>query len=57
MTGIIIDCKTLSQRIRNEIAEEVAYLQKTYSVTPSLAVIRVGNDAASYTYVQNKKKA
>ena len=49
----IIDCKKISDKIRDEIKEEI--LQKNIKLT--LAVILVGDDKASKTYVKNKEKA
>jgi len=53
----IIDGKTTAQIIRNEIAEEVMLMQANGLKTPHLAVIIVGSDPASQTYVRNKIKA
>ncbi|MBE7048129.1 MAG: bifunctional methylenetetrahydrofolate dehydrogenase/methenyltetrahydrofolate cyclohydrolase FolD [Ruminococcaceae bacterium] len=52
----ILDGKAVSQRIKEELRQEVAVLQ-TKGVHPSLAVIIVGDDPASRIYVNNKKKA
>ncbi|MDR1001724.1 MAG: bifunctional methylenetetrahydrofolate dehydrogenase/methenyltetrahydrofolate cyclohydrolase FolD [Oscillospiraceae bacterium] len=52
----IIDGKAVSAKVRAEVAEETAAL-KERGVTPGLAVIIVGDDPASRTYVNNKKKA
>ena len=52
----IIDGKKLSQKIREEIKVEVEDMKKD-GITPGLAVILVGNDPASQTYVKMKKNA
>lgn len=52
----ILDGKAVSQRIKDELAKEVAQL-KEKGINPGLAVIIVGNDPASRVYVNNKKKA
>lgn len=53
----LIDGKLVSSKIRLEISQETAeFIQKT-GIQPHLVVIIVGNDAASMTYVKNKKKA
>ena len=52
-----IDGKLVSQSIREEIKKETALLFKTYSKVPKLAVILVGNNPASQTYVASKGKA
>lgn len=54
--AIIIDGKLLAQKIRGQIAEEVAEL-KIKGIHPKLAVIMVGEDSASKVYVRNKSKA
>lgn len=51
--GCVIDCKRISQERRNALSER---LRKT-KITPGLAVIIVGEDAASQVYVRNKMKA
>lgn len=50
---MIFYCKELSEKIREEIKEEVSKLE----TKPNLTVIRVGDDLASQTYVRNKVKA
>lgn len=52
----IIDGKAIAAAIRQEIAAETAALQ-AQGITPCLAVILVGNDPASQTYVRNKQRA
>ncbi|NPA50358.1 MAG: bifunctional methylenetetrahydrofolate dehydrogenase/methenyltetrahydrofolate cyclohydrolase FolD [Epsilonproteobacteria bacterium] len=52
----LIDGKALSNKIQEEIKKEVVELEKK-GVVPGLAVILVGNDAASQTYVNMKEKA
>lgn len=49
----IIDGK----KIRNEILEELKKEIKTYMIKPCLAVIQVGNDEASNTYIKAKENA
>lgn len=49
----IIDGKAISSKIRSEIAQDVAKMDKT----PGLAVVIVGEDSASQVYVRNKHKA
>lgn len=53
----IINGKEIAAQMRNEIAKEVSNLKQKFHITPTLAVILVGNDAASEIYVQNKEKA
>ena len=52
----ILDGKMVSQRIKDELAQEVIKL-KEKGIEPGLAVIIVGDDPASRVYVNNKKKA
>lgn len=52
----IIDGKELARKIREDLKEEVAKL-KNDGIFPKLAVIMVGDDKASKTYVKNKSKA
>lgn len=52
----LIDGKATSQKIKNEIKNEVIKL-KQKGITPTLAVILVGDDPASQTYVASKQKA
>ena len=52
----IIDGKSISARMKDELKEEVAR-KKTEGKQITLAVIQVGNDPASTVYVGNKKKA
>ena len=52
----LIDGKAVASEIRAKIAIEVAELIH-HGVTPGLAVVIVGDDPASRTYVNNKKKA
>ncbi len=52
----LIDGKALSNKIQQEIEEEVNKL-KQEGIIPGLAVILVGNDPASHTYVNMKEKA
>ena len=51
-----INGKEIAAAIRGEIAAETAAL-KAQGITPGLAVILVGDDPASQTYVRNKQKA
>ena len=53
----ILDGKALSQKIKTQIKQEVQTLQQQHNITPGLAVILVGSDAASATYVTMKSKA
>lgn len=52
----LLDGKKLSDEIKNNLKQEVLEL-KTQSIEPCLAVILVGEDPASATYVGSKAKA
>jgi len=57
MSAKIIDGKLLAQNLRAEIAAGVAELKATKGVTPGLAVVLVGDNPASVSYVTAKEKA
>ena len=52
----IIDGKKVSQKIREELKEECKEIRKQ-GIIPKLAVIVIGDNAASKVYVRNKNKA
>ncbi|MBP7769530.1 MAG: bifunctional methylenetetrahydrofolate dehydrogenase/methenyltetrahydrofolate cyclohydrolase FolD [Aliarcobacter sp.] len=54
---ILLDGKALSEKIKEEVKIEVAQLVEEKKITPGLAVILVGSDAASATYVASKAKS
>lgn len=56
MKDNIIDGKAVAAKIRESLAKDVTSL-KLNGITPSLAVILVGNDPASVSYVTGKRKA
>jgi methylenetetrahydrofolate dehydrogenase (NADP+)/methenyltetrahydrofolate cyclohydrolase len=56
MTAKIIDGKAIAAETRAKVAVEVARLAKDHGVVPGLAVVLVGNNAASEVYVGSKKK-
>lgn len=53
----LIDGKAISQKIKEEIAEEVKQLISDGSKQPHLAAVIVGSDGASQTYVNSKVKS
>ena len=57
MAALLIDGKAVSARIRRELTEEVARFKEATGVTPGLAVVLVGEDPASQTYVRSKEKS
>ncbi|MFJ8087070.1 bifunctional methylenetetrahydrofolate dehydrogenase/methenyltetrahydrofolate cyclohydrolase FolD [Lysinibacillus sp. NPDC095746] len=56
MSSAIINGKEIGQEIRNSVAERVTRL-KEQGLTPGLAVVLVGDNQASATYVRNKQKS
>ena len=54
MTAKIIDGKAIAKKLRAEYHERVDQLRQSYGVTPALAVILVGDNPASQSYVRNK---
>jgi methylenetetrahydrofolate dehydrogenase (NADP+)/methenyltetrahydrofolate cyclohydrolase len=55
VSSALISGKEIGQEIRNELAERINTL-KNQDIIPGLAVILVGNNSASKTYVSNKQK-
>jgi methylenetetrahydrofolate dehydrogenase (NADP+)/methenyltetrahydrofolate cyclohydrolase len=55
MSSALISGKEIGQEIRDELTERINTL-KNHDITPGLAVILVGNNSASKTYVSNKQK-
>lgn len=55
MTATIIDGKAVSQKIKEQVKVRVEKLI-SQGVTPGLAVVLVGDNSASLTYVKNKQR-
>ncbi len=53
----IIDGKKIAEDIKREIKEETRRLKETNGIVPGLAVILVGDNPASQSYVKSKGKA
>ncbi|PYS69182.1 MAG: bifunctional methylenetetrahydrofolate dehydrogenase/methenyltetrahydrofolate cyclohydrolase [Acidobacteria bacterium] len=53
----ILDGRAAAAEIKSEVAVEVTVLKSEYGVTPRLAAVLVGDDAASAVYVRNKIRA
>ncbi len=56
MTAQLIDGNALSQQLRGDVARRAAAL-RARGIVPGLAVVLVGENAASQVYVRNKVKA
>lgn len=54
---MILSGKQLSDSIKAELAQQVALFPEKYGRVPHLAVMLVGDDPASATYVRSKEKA
>ena len=57
MGARIIDGKAIADELRAGVTGEVQRLKARHGLTPGLAVVLVGNDPASETYVRSKTKA
>ena len=58
MTAKLISGTRIAKEVRAEVAEGVRALRdRHHGVTPGLAVVLVGDDPASATYVRNKGRA
>ena len=53
----IIDGKKIAQNLRNSLKKEIEELKNKYNSVPGLAVVQVGNVAASSVYVKAKTKS
>lgn len=54
---VVVDGKALSQQIRGELAEEVRKHVDAGKRPPCLAVVLVGDDPASASYIKGKRRA
>ena len=57
MKARLIDGRSLSKEIRDEVATGVALLKANHGLVPGLAVVLVGDNPASAVYVRNKQRA
>jgi len=57
VTAQILDGKALAQEIQAEIATRVGEFSRQTKITPCLAAVLVGENAASQVYVRNKRKS
>ena len=53
----IIDGKMIAQKLRADLKEEIKKLKEKYKKVPGLAVVQIGNVAASSVYVKAKTKS
>jgi len=57
MAATILDGKELAKAMRDEVAQAVADFKERWNATPSLAVVRAGEDPASVSYARAIAKA
>ena len=55
--SIIIDGKEIAQNLRNDLKKQINNLKNEFGKVPGLAVVQVGNVAASSVYVKAKTKS
>ena len=53
----IINGKEIAQNLKNNLKKEIIGLKRKHSLVPGLAVVQVGNVAASSVYVKAKTKS
>lgn len=56
MSAVVIDGFEIARRVREDVAQKTEVLKKK-GITPCLAVVLVGEDPASVSYVTGKEKA
>ena len=56
MSATIIDGKAVAQRVTDEVRADVARSSRPDIRHPGLAVVLVGENAASQVYVRNKRR-
>ena len=57
LATVVVDGKALADEIRKELAEEVGRLASRGARPPRLAVVLVGDDPASASYIKGKRRA
>jgi len=57
VTAIVMDGKAVAAKVRGEVAVRAKEFAGKYGRRPGLAVVQVGQDAASTVYVRNKRKS
>jgi methylenetetrahydrofolate dehydrogenase (NADP+)/methenyltetrahydrofolate cyclohydrolase len=55
--AILLDGRATARALRAEVAEEVKAFKAAHGLTPHLAAVLIGSNAASETYVEMKQKA
>jgi len=57
MTAQLIDGRQLGAAVKGEVRAQIERLIAAGGRRPALAVVKVGDDAASAVYVRNKRRA
>lgn len=57
MSALLLSGREVASKFRADLAVQIKQFQQTTGITPGLAVILVGDDAASQVYVRTKIKA
>lgn len=57
MGAVLLDGRALAAEVRSHLRERVRRLREAAGIEPGLAVVLVGDDPASQTYVRNKERA
>ncbi len=52
MPGLILDTRTIARTIRDQLKAEIAAFRQSYTVTPSVVVVCVGDDTSIYDYIR-----
>ncbi len=56
MSAIVMDGKAVAAKVRAEVAIRAREFARKFGRRPGLAVVQVGQDAASSVYVRNKRR-
>lgn len=56
MTAKIIDGKQIAEKVRTQVATDVAQMNEEHDYMPGLATVLVGEDPASAAYVRSKQR-
>ena len=54
MRPVLLDSRSLAAQLKDKLKKRIEELHKTKGITPELAVIRVGDNLASKSYVASK---
>ncbi len=57
MGAIVMDGKAVAAKVRAEVAVRAREFAAKFGRRPGLAVVQVGQDAASSVYVRNKRRS